>query len=86
MTHQVGRFGLDGITRRRLACLSLFWRFLDPVWICVFTSVHLPAPRRHRLAHGAPAALQHADARLRVDRQRHQTILEKRSREALSRR
>ena len=41
MIHQVGRFGLDGITRRRLACLSLFWHFLDLVWICVFTFVYL---------------------------------------------
>jgi cytochrome o ubiquinol oxidase subunit 3 len=41
MIHQVTRFGLDGITRRRLACLSLFWHFLDLVWICVFTFVYL---------------------------------------------
>ena len=41
MIHQVERFGLDGITRRRLACLSLFWHFLDLVWICVFTFVYL---------------------------------------------
>jgi cytochrome o ubiquinol oxidase subunit 3 len=41
MVHQVRRFGLDGITRRRLACLSLFWHFLDLVWICVFTFVYL---------------------------------------------
>lgn len=25
----------------RLACLSLFWHFLDIVWICVFTFVYL---------------------------------------------
>ncbi len=41
MIHQVTRFGLDGVTRRRLACLSLFWHFLDLVWICVFTFVYL---------------------------------------------
>ncbi|KWV58475.1 cytochrome o ubiquinol oxidase subunit III [Rhizobium altiplani] len=41
MMHQVFRFGLDGIVRRRLACLSLFWHFLDLVWICVFTFVYL---------------------------------------------
>ena len=34
-------FGLDAIVRRRLACLSLFWHFLDLVWICVFTIVYL---------------------------------------------
>lgn len=41
MMHQVYRFGLNGIVRRRLACLSLFWHFLDLVWICVFTFVYL---------------------------------------------
>jgi len=41
MIHQVLRFGLDGIVRRRLACLSLFWHFLDLIWICVFTFVYL---------------------------------------------
>ncbi|MDW3682113.1 cytochrome o ubiquinol oxidase subunit III [Cupriavidus sp. CV2] len=41
MMHQVKRFGLDGVTRRRLACLSLFWHFLDLIWICVFTFVYL---------------------------------------------
>lgn len=39
--HQISRFGLDDVTRRRLACLSLFWHFLDLVWICVFTFVYL---------------------------------------------
>ena len=28
-------------TLRRLTCLSLFWHFLDVVWICVFTFVYL---------------------------------------------
>nr|WP_231873998.1 cytochrome o ubiquinol oxidase subunit III [Luteibacter rhizovicinus] len=41
MMHQVLCFGLDGIVRRRLACLSLFWHFLDLIWICVFTFVYL---------------------------------------------
>jgi cytochrome o ubiquinol oxidase subunit III len=41
MMHQTFRFGLDGIVCRRLACLSLFWHFLDLVWICVFTFVYL---------------------------------------------
>ncbi|WER50266.1 cytochrome o ubiquinol oxidase subunit III [Cupriavidus sp. WKF15] len=41
MIHQIQRFGLDDIVRRRLACLSLFWHFLDLVWICVFTFVYL---------------------------------------------
>lgn len=41
MMHQSLRFGLDGVVRRRMACLSLFWHFLDLVWICVFTFVYL---------------------------------------------
>ncbi len=41
MMHQIKRFGLDDVTRRRLACLSLFWHFLDLIWICVFTFIYL---------------------------------------------
>jgi cytochrome o ubiquinol oxidase subunit 3 len=41
MIHQIHRYGFDAMTRRRLACLSLFWHFLDLVWICVFTFVYL---------------------------------------------
>jgi len=41
MIHQVLKFGLDGIVRRRLACLSLFWHFLDLIWIGVFSVVYL---------------------------------------------
>jgi cytochrome o ubiquinol oxidase subunit 3 len=38
---QVGRFGLNAANQRRLECLSLFWHFLDVVWIGVFTFVYL---------------------------------------------
>ncbi|AKQ54624.1 cytochrome o ubiquinol oxidase subunit III [Bordetella hinzii] len=41
MVDMVRRHGLDGVNKRRLACLSLFWHFLDIVWICVFTFVYL---------------------------------------------
>lgn len=41
MVNQIQVFGLDAFVRRRLACLSLFWHFLDLVWICVFTIVYL---------------------------------------------
>src|SRR5579859_254567 len=41
MMDQIRRFGLTDDTRRRLSCLSLFWHFLDIVWICVFTFVYL---------------------------------------------
>ncbi|MFG1396251.1 cytochrome o ubiquinol oxidase subunit III [Roseixanthobacter pseudopolyaromaticivorans] len=38
---QVGRRGLIPANRRRLMCLSMFWHFLDVVWIGVFTFVYL---------------------------------------------
>ncbi len=38
---QVHRKGLTVPNMRRLACLSLFWHFLDVVWIGVFTFVYL---------------------------------------------
>lgn len=41
MIDQIRRYGFDGIVRRRLQCLSLFWHFLDLIWICVFTFVYL---------------------------------------------
>ena len=33
--------GLNDMTRPRILCLSLFWHFLDVVWICVFSFVYL---------------------------------------------
>ena len=38
---QVGRYGLIDANKRRLMCLSMFWHFLDVVWIGVFTFVYL---------------------------------------------
>ena len=38
---QVGKRGLIEANRRRLMCLSMFWHFLDVVWIGVFTFVYL---------------------------------------------
>ncbi len=38
---QVARAGLLPANRRRLLCLSMFWHFLDVVWIGVFTFVYL---------------------------------------------
>jgi cytochrome o ubiquinol oxidase subunit 3 len=38
---QVRRYGLTEANRRRLMCLSMFWHFLDVVWIGVFTFVYL---------------------------------------------
>ena len=38
---QVAQRGLITANRRRLMCLSMFWHFLDIVWIGVFTFVYL---------------------------------------------
>ncbi|MFL6634702.1 MAG: cytochrome c oxidase subunit 3, partial [Massilia sp.] len=38
---QVGKHGINGANYRRLACLSMFWHFLDVIWIGVFTYVYL---------------------------------------------
>jgi cytochrome o ubiquinol oxidase subunit 3 len=38
---QVGKLGLTHENKRRLMCLSMFWHFLDVVWIGVFTFVYL---------------------------------------------
>ncbi|WP_111497229.1 MULTISPECIES: cytochrome o ubiquinol oxidase subunit III [Marinobacter] len=41
MLIQLSTKGLNDMTRPRIMCLSLFWHFLDIVWICVFTFVYL---------------------------------------------
>jgi cytochrome o ubiquinol oxidase subunit III len=41
LTVQLTRKGLIPDNRRRLMCLSMFWHFLDVVWIGVFTFVYL---------------------------------------------
>ncbi|WP_435235030.1 cytochrome o ubiquinol oxidase subunit III [Psychromonas sp. PT13] len=41
MMGEVSKRGLGKPTVARLSCLSLFWHFLDIVWICVFTLVYL---------------------------------------------
>ncbi|MCC9626034.1 cytochrome o ubiquinol oxidase subunit III [Thalassospira sp. MA62] len=38
---QVGQRGLLPENKRRLMCLSMFWHFLDVVWIGVFSVVYL---------------------------------------------
>lgn len=38
---QVARRGLIEANKRRLMCLSMFWHFLDVIWIGVFTFVYL---------------------------------------------
>jgi cytochrome o ubiquinol oxidase subunit 3 len=37
----ISKNGITPTNKTRLLCLSLFWHFLDVVWICVFTIVYL---------------------------------------------
>lgn len=38
---QAKKFGLTTANKRRLFCLSMFWHFLDLIWIGVFSLVYL---------------------------------------------
>ncbi|MFC4303565.1 cytochrome o ubiquinol oxidase subunit III [Cohnella boryungensis] len=38
---QLGRHGINSVTRRKVNIISLYWHFLDVVWIFVFTIVYL---------------------------------------------
>lgn len=38
---QLGRHGITPVTRRKVTNLSLYWHFLDVVWIFLFTVVYL---------------------------------------------
>ncbi|WP_276353412.1 cytochrome o ubiquinol oxidase subunit III [Cohnella caldifontis] len=38
---QLGRRGITPVTRRKVNVISLYWHFLDVVWIFVFTIVYL---------------------------------------------
>ncbi|WWP02090.1 MAG: cytochrome o ubiquinol oxidase subunit III [Candidatus Dasytiphilus stammeri] len=38
---QVAYRGINATNKTRMVCLSLFWHFLDIIWICVFTVVYL---------------------------------------------
>ena len=38
---QVARTGLIAANKRRLMCLSMFWHFLDLIWVAVFSFVYL---------------------------------------------
>jgi cytochrome o ubiquinol oxidase subunit 3 len=43
---QVRQHGLISDNQRRLMCLSMFWHFLDVIWIGVFTFVYLMGAMR----------------------------------------
>ncbi|TVX97144.1 cytochrome o ubiquinol oxidase subunit III [Cohnella terricola] len=38
---QLGRHGINSVTRRKVGIISLYWHFLDVVWIFVFTIVYM---------------------------------------------
>ncbi|MBW7456899.1 cytochrome c oxidase subunit 3, partial [Paenibacillus sepulcri] len=38
---QLARYGITPVTRRKVNITSLYWHFLDVVWIFVFTIVYL---------------------------------------------
>jgi len=38
---QLKKYGLTPTNKTRMACLSLFWHFLDLIWIGVFSVVYL---------------------------------------------
>ena len=38
---QISKRGLIAANQRRMGCLSMFWHFLDVIWIGVFTFVYL---------------------------------------------
>ena len=48
---QVAQRGLIPANRRRLMCLSMFWHFLDVIWIGVFTFVYLMGMLRCARSH-----------------------------------
>ena len=41
LMYQIQTKGITPTAKTRMSCLSLFWHFLDVVWICVFTVVYL---------------------------------------------
>jgi cytochrome o ubiquinol oxidase subunit III len=38
---QLNRRGITGVTKRKITIISLYWHFLDAVWIFLFTVVYL---------------------------------------------
>lgn len=38
---QLGRYGINEVTKRKVTIIGLYWHFLDVVWIFLFTVVYL---------------------------------------------
>jgi cytochrome o ubiquinol oxidase subunit III len=45
MMAQVAVRGFHPVVQRRLQCFSLFWHFLDIIWVWLFTVVYLMGVR-----------------------------------------
>lgn len=39
--YQIGRYGINAVTARKFFIVSLYWHFLDVVWVFIFTVVYL---------------------------------------------
>ncbi|QIE02154.1 cytochrome o ubiquinol oxidase subunit III [Buchnera aphidicola] len=39
--YQIKKLGLTNNIYTRVLCLSIFWHFLDIIWICIFTFIYL---------------------------------------------
>ncbi|QCI23979.1 cytochrome o ubiquinol oxidase subunit III [Buchnera aphidicola (Macrosiphoniella sanborni)] len=39
--YQLKNLGLTNTIYNRILCLSIFWHFLDIIWVCIFTFVYL---------------------------------------------
>ena len=40
--YQLGRYGINAITARKVFIVGIYWHFLDVVWVFIFTVVYLP--------------------------------------------
>jgi cytochrome o ubiquinol oxidase subunit 3 len=41
LLYPVARFGVTDLSVRRLTCLTLFWQFINTIWMLIFTFVYL---------------------------------------------
>jgi cytochrome o ubiquinol oxidase subunit III len=41
ITIQLKRYGITSVTKRKVTIISLYWHFLDAVWIFLYTVVYL---------------------------------------------
>nr|WP_248594377.1 cytochrome c oxidase subunit 3 [Buchnera aphidicola] len=41
IVYQISKLGLTDTIKIRILCFSLFWHFLDIIWVCIFTFIYL---------------------------------------------